>query len=169
MSQGPFRLEQLARHDRSAFDCGVAELNAYFHTRVSQDAKRNYATCFVAVDKQTGALAGYYTLSMGSINLSDLPDSIAKKLPRYPQAPVARLGRLAVDLNYQGQQLGGSLLADAIYRVAQSEIAAYAIVVDAKDNRAARFYEHFGFLKLGNNPKTLFLPLSAAITKLGKN
>ncbi|MAT70118.1 MAG: GNAT family N-acetyltransferase [Planctomycetaceae bacterium] len=167
MSQGSFRLELLGKQDRTAFDCGVPALNAYFHTRVSQDVKRNYATCFVAVDKQTDRVAGYYTLSMGSVGLIDLPDSIAAKLPRYPQAPVARLGRLAIDVNYQGQDLGGSLLADAVYRVAQSEVAAYAIVVDAKDAKAARFYEHFGFLKLGSNPRTLFLPISAAVKKLG--
>ena len=168
MSQGIFRLELLAKHDRSAFDCGVAELNAYFHTRVSQDIKRNYATCFVAVDKQSDRVAGYYTLSMGSVALGELPETLAKKLPRYPQAPVARLGRLAIDLDYQGKKLGSSLLADAVYRVAQSEVAAYAVVVDAKDSKAARFYEHFGFLKLGKNPRTLFLPLSTAIKKLGK-
>lgn len=168
MSQGSFRLELLAKHNRSTFDCGVGELNDYFRTQVSQDVKRRYTTCFVAVDKQDDRIAGYYTLAMSSVELTDLPETIVKKLPRYPQVPVARLGRLAVDVNYKGQQLGGSLLADAIYRTAQSEIAAYAIVVDAKDDNAVRFYEHFGFLKLGRNPRTLFLPLSAAIKKLGK-
>lgn len=168
MSGQLFRLEPLAKQDRSAFDCGVPELNAYFHSQVSQDVKRHYATCFVAVDKQSSVIAGYYTLSMSSISLHELPEGIAKKLPRYPQAPVARLGRLAVDQKFQGQKLGGSLLADAIHRVARSEVAAYAIVVDAKDAAAVRFYEHFGFLKLGRNPRTLFLPLSTAIKSLGK-
>lgn len=163
-----FRLELLAKQDRSAFDCGSEELNAYFRTRVTQDVRRHYTACFVAVDQQSGRVAGYYTLSMGSVTLQDLPESVAKKLPRYPQAPVARLGRLAIDLDYQGQKLGGALLADAIYRTAQSDIAAYALVVDAKDNFAAAFYEHFGFLRLTRNPLMLFLPLSAAIKKLGK-
>lgn len=167
MSGSPFRLELLRKHDRSAFDCGVGELNAYFQTRVSQDVRRNYASCFVAVDKQNERVAGYYTLSMGSIDLDQLPESVAKKLPRYSQAPVARLGRLAIDLDYQGQRLGASLLADAVYRVAQSEVAAYAVVVDALDAKAARFYEHFGFLKLARDPRTLFLPLSTAVKKLG--
>ncbi len=168
MNQGLFRLELLAKHDRTRFDCGVPELNSYFHTQVSQDVRRHYATCFVAVDKQEGRVAGYYTLSMGSIALSDLPESLAKQLPRYSQAPIARLGRLAINLEHQGQKLGSALLADAIYRVAQSEIAAYAIVVDAKDRNAASFYEHFGFLKLSRDPQTLFLPISTAIKSLGK-
>ena len=168
MSDRPFRLEQLAGHDRAAFDCGKPELNAYFQRQVTQDVRRNYATCFVVVDNKSGRIAGYYTLSMGSIHLDELPEDLAKKLPRYPQAPVARLGRLAIDQVYQGQKLGSSLLADAIWRVAQSEVAAYAIVVDALDNNAVRFYEHFGFRKLGRGPKTLFLPLSTAVKKLGK-
>lgn len=168
MSQGQFRLELLAKHDRSIFDCGAMELNSYFHTQVGQDAKRHYATCFVAIEKQESRVAGYYTLSMGSISLNELPASVAKKLPRYSQAPIARLGRLAVELKYQGQKLGSELLADAIHRVAHSEIAAYAIVVDAKNDKASRFYEHFGFLKLSRNPKTPFLPLSTAIKSHGK-
>jgi predicted GNAT family N-acyltransferase len=168
MNVEPFRLELLAKHDRTAFDCGSHELNAYFHTRVGQDVKRHYATCFLAVEKQNNQIAGYYTLSMSSVVLGELPESLAKKLPRYSQVPVARLGRLAVDLKYQGQKLGGALLADAILRVVQSEIAAYAIVVDAKDNNAVRFYEHFGFLKLAQNPKTLFLPVSTTLKALGK-
>lgn len=167
MSQA-FRLELLAGQDRSTFDCGAPELNAYFHSRVTQDVRRHYATCFVAVDKQSGRIAGYYTLSMGSVGLQDLPESVAQKLPRYPHAPVARLGRLAIDVNYQGQKLGAAMLADAIYRTAQSEVAAYAIVVDAKDKNAASFYEHFGFLKLTRGPLTLFLPLSDAVKRLGK-
>ncbi len=168
MSAGPFRLELLAKQDRSVFDCGVPELNKYFHTRVSQDVKRHYTTCFIAIHKQDKRIAGYYTLSMGSVSLQDLPEASTKKLPRYPQIPVVKLGRLAVDVDYQGQQLGGSLLADAVYRTAQSEIAAYAIVVDAKDGNAAKFYEHFGFAKLTRGPRTLFLPISKAIKKLGR-
>lgn len=168
MTEGAFRLELLGKQDRSAFDCGVPELNAYFHKRVRQDVKRRYATCFVAIDRANDRIAGYYTLSMSSVRLPDVPDRVAKKLPRYPQVPVVRLGRLAVDVAYQGQKLGGSLLADAIVRTARSEIAAYALAVDAKSSSAVKFYEHFGFLKLTKSPRTLFLPLSAAIKKLAK-
>ena len=113
MTSGPFCLEPLADHDRSEFDCGSPELNEYFRTRLGQDVRRRYATCFVAVAKREGRVAAYYTLAMGSLGLADLPASVAKKLPRYPQTPVARLGRLAVDLAYQGQKLGAALLADA--------------------------------------------------------
>ena len=168
MSNAPFRIELLQKQDRSTFDCGEPELNAYFHTRVSQDVRRNYATCFVAIDKAGDRIAGFYTLAMGSVPLGRLPEDVAKRLPRYPQVPVVHIGRLAVDQKYQGQKLGGSLLADAIARSIDSEIAAFALVVDAKDKNAVAFYKHFGFLQLSRSPKTLFLPISKAIKNLGK-
>jgi len=168
MSKAPFRIALLQKQNRSAFDCGEPELNAYFRTRVSQDVRRNYATCFVAIDKEGDRIAGFYTLAMGSVPLGELPEDIVKRLPRYPQVPVVHLGRLAVDQNYQGQKIGGSLLADAIARSIESEIAAYAVVVDAKDKNAVAFYEHFGFLPLSRSPRTLFLPISKAIKNLSK-
>jgi len=168
MSKAPFRIGLLQKQDRSAFDCGEPELNAYFRTRVGQDVRRNYATCFVAIDKTGDRIAGFYTLAMGSVQLGELPEDVVKRLPRYPQIPVVHIGRLAVDQKYQGQNLGGSLLADAIARSIESEIAAYAVVVDAKDKNAVAFYEHFGFLPLSRSQRTLFLPISKAIKNLSK-
>jgi ribosomal protein S18 acetylase RimI-like enzyme len=91
---------------------------------------------------------------------SDLPAATAKKLPRYPMVPAVRMGRLAVDQAFKGQGLGGALLADALARCARAEIAAHALVVDAKDEGAAAFYRHHGFVALPDSPLTLFLPLS---------
>lgn len=166
MSARPFRIEPLQGHDRKSFDCGVSDLNAYFHNQVGQDIRRHVTACYVAVDQTTERIAGYYTLSMGGVQLGDLPKKTAKRLPRYPQVPVVRLGRLAVDLRYRGQRLGASLLADAVGKSLSSEIAAYAIVVDAKDDSAAAFYEHHGFIKLSHDPRTLFLPLGDVLKKL---
>lgn len=83
---------------------------------------------------------GYYPLASTSLLLSDLPAAIGKQLARYPSVPAVRMGRLALDQNFKGQVLGGALLADALDRAAHhSEIAAYALVVDAKDESAASF------------------------------
>jgi ribosomal protein S18 acetylase RimI-like enzyme len=105
-------------------------------------------------------VVGYYTLAAASVLLADLPDATAKKLPRYPSVPAIRMGRLAVDQGFKGRGLGGALLADALERAARSEIAAFAFVVDAKDDTAAAFYEHHGFIALPDTPSTLFLPLA---------
>lgn len=80
-----------------------------------------------------------------------------KMLPKIP-IPVARVGRLAVDKEYQGQGLGGALLFDAIMRATQTDIGVYAVSVDAKDRQAADFYEHFGFIPFPKSPLTLFFP-----------
>ena len=163
----PFRIEPLAKgHNRSGFDCGSLPLNQYFLRQVGQDTRRRVAVCFVAVDTATDRVAGFYTLAAGSIMLSDLPQSIARKLPRYPSVPIVRIGRLAVDVNHQGRQLGAALLFDAVKRSIAADIAAFAIVVDAKDENAVRFYEKHGFVKLTSNGDSLFLPLGDAMKKL---
>ncbi len=112
------------------------------------------------IEKSSAAVAGYYTLSATSINLSDLPDAIALKLPKYPFVPAFLLGRLAVDKNYRGKRLGEMLLMDALYRSFKSEIAAMAVVVDAKDDSSRSFYEHYQFLRFPDYPNRLFLPMA---------
>ena len=77
--------------------CGVEPLDRDFHTQVTQDVRRRSTACYVALEEQGMKIAGFYTLAAAGILLSDLPEPLRKKLPRYPTVPVARLGRLAVD------------------------------------------------------------------------
>lgn len=155
----PFRVEALDTHDRTGFACGVAALDEYFRTRVTQDIKRRVANCFVVVEAATGKVAGFYTLSSASVPLNDLPETVVKKLPRYPSIPAARIGRLAIDTSFQGKGLGAAMLADAATKAMQDSAAAFALLVDAKDEKGAQFYEHEGFVRLDASPLTLFLPL----------
>lgn len=164
MNQAQFKLAQLdAKHDRSAFDSDSEPLNRYLQGQVRQDIRRRVTACFVALAKGN-RVAGYYTLASASILLADLPASIGKKLPRYPTVPAVRMERLAVDREFKGQGLGGALLADALDRAARPEIAANALTVDAKDEAAAAFYRHHGFIALPDSPWTLFLPLATVRT-----
>jgi ribosomal protein S18 acetylase RimI-like enzyme len=158
-----FRIEALAKHDRNNFDCGNLSLNDYFQHRVSQDQRRRFTACFVAVEHSTDRVAGYYTLAAGGVACTDLREELSRKLPRYPSVPVVRLGRLAIDRNHQGQRLGGALLIDALKRAAGSEIAAYAMVVDAIDEQAVAFYEHYGFQRFESSQMMLFMPFSDAL------
>ncbi len=160
MIEKPFRITSLGKHhNRHLFNSGSQSLDNYFWKHVTQDIRRNITACFVAIVDE-GDIAGYYTLASASVYLNDLPVIYKKKLPRYPTVPVVRMGRLAVDQRFKGQGLGGALLADALKRVVRSEIAAFAIVVDAKDNTAAEFYRHHGFIDIVGQPLTLFLPMS---------
>lgn len=145
--------------DRAAFECEVEALDRYFRHQVNQDIKRRVTACFTAVDAD-GRIAGYYTLASASILLTDLAEPLAKKLPRYPSVPAVRMGRLAVDRRFKGLGLGAALLADALRRSASAEIAAYAMVVEAKDHAAAAFYAHHGFSATAVNPLCLYLPLA---------
>ncbi len=110
----------------------------------------------------TARLAGYVTLSAASVSATSLPDSLRRKLPRYP-VPVALLGRLAVATTFQGKGLGAILLADACIKVARASqvLAVAGLVVDAKDETAAAFYRHFGFIPLPGQPERLLLPRTA--------
>lgn len=163
MSRAPFRLAPLdAAHDRVPFASGSEPLDRYLREQVTQDVRRRVAACFVALADES-RIAGYYTLASASLLLADLPATTAKKLPRYPTVPTVRMGRLAVDQAFKGQGLGGALLADALDRAARSEIAAYALMVDAKDEAAAVFYRHHGFIALPDSPLAMFLPLETAL------
>jgi GNAT superfamily N-acetyltransferase len=147
--------------DRNRFCSGANALDRYFRDQVTQDIRRRVTTCFVAVD-DADRIAGFYTLASAGVLLADLPEHLARKLPRYPTVPVVRMGRLAVDESVRGLGLGGALLADALARVAHSEIGAYALIVDAKDDAAVAFYRHHGFAAFGGRPQILFLPNATA-------
>lgn len=160
MRTAPFQMASLSNeHDRTKFNSDSEALNRYFREQISQDIRRRVAACFVALTDE-GQIAGYYTLASASVILNELPISVGKKLPRYPSIPAVRMGRLAVDMAYKSQGLGSALLVDALERAAHSEIAAYALIVDAKDKVAAAFYLHHGFMALPSSPLTLFLPLA---------
>jgi GNAT superfamily N-acetyltransferase len=141
------------------FQSGSAALNRYLQEQATQDIRRRISSCFVATTNDH-QVAGYYTLASASLLLAELPPHIGKKLPRYPTVPAIRMGRLAVDTTFQGIGLGAALLADALKRAASAEIAAYALLVDAKDEKAASFYKYHGFIALPDSPLILFLPLA---------
>ena len=154
------RVEVLgAQHDRSAFESGVEPLDRYFRIQAGQDARKNLAVPFVLM-LPDGAIGGYYTLSATSVNLAELSAQATRKLPRYPLVPATLLGRLAVDRRHQGKGYGRFLLADALFRSVHSEIASFAVIVDAKDENARRFYERESFLPFPDQPMKLFRPMA---------
>jgi ribosomal protein S18 acetylase RimI-like enzyme len=154
-----------AAYDRAGFNSGSAPLDRYLREQVTQDIRRRMAACFVALAGEA-RIAGYYTLATASVPLADLPGSMTRRLPRYPTVPAIRMGRLAVDRAFKGQGLGGVLLVNALRRAAHSEIAAFAMIVDAKDAQAAAFYRHYAFIELADSPRTLFLPLATVMARM---
>ena len=150
-------------HDRTGFECGVDALDRYLKRQAKQDSKRRIARVFVATKPgNPSSVIGYYTLSTLSIELNQLPEKLARKLPEHP-VPAALIGRLAVSDAAQGQGVGKMLLADAIKRtlVVSDQIAIYAIVVDAINENTKGFYEQFGFIPISDDSPRLFLPLKS--------
>jgi ribosomal protein S18 acetylase RimI-like enzyme len=161
-----FTFEPLdANHDRSGFSCGVAALNRYLRELASQDIRRRVSNCFVAL-ASTGTIVGYYTFAATSLPLTELPPEQARRLPRYPSFSACLVGRLAVDQRFRGRGLGSQLIVDAITRAMRAEPAIFALIVDAKDEVAFRFYELLGFHRFASQPMTLYLPIAEAARRL---
>lgn len=162
MPDTQFTFEKLGpQHDRAAFSCGVPALDSYLQRQASQDVRKGVAVAFVLTpDGKT--VAGYYTLSQFSVALDAVPEKTARKLPKYPLVPATLLGRLAVAGTFRGQGLGELLLMDALKRslAASRHIASAAVIVDAKDDAAVRFYKKYGFLDLQGIANRLFLPMA---------
>lgn len=166
-----YRIEALGKqHDREEFHCGSEALDRYLRQQARQDAEKHVAAPFVLLQEGNPAVLGYYTLSASSISASDIAPELAKKLPRYQHLPVTLVGRLAVHQRLKGQGRGAFLLADALRRSLENavHVAAMAVVVDAKDDTAAAFYRHFGFLPLQTEPRRLYLPMKTVAALVGR-
>ncbi|MGL6112655.1 MAG: GNAT family N-acetyltransferase [Rubrivivax sp.] len=155
-----------ARFDltRAGLRSGVAELDDYLHRLASQQRERGVGTVFVRVDStEPSAVLGYCALSAAQFDATALREGDRKRLPRYP-VPCFRMGRLACRADRRGQGLGKLLLAYAVKRCQQArrQVAAFALIVDAKVEAAAAFYRHYGFVPCADAPLTLSLALGPA-------
>lgn len=146
-------------HDRQGFDCGRPELNGWLRQVASQHQEKGLSRTFVATrEEQPARICGYYALTLAELENNHLPEAWRKKLPR--RIPGVRLGRLAVDREYQGKGLGELLLVDALVRAQRiyTEAGGIGLFVDAMDEVAAAYYRRFGFEAAPDNPLLLFLP-----------
>ena len=158
------RLEPLAKsHDRDGFDCGSEPLNLFLKQTARQHAARGISRTFVLVDESAAEpkpILGFFALNLCQIQSETLPADEARKLPRNVSG--VRLGRLAVARGYQGRGLAKVLLVPAMKRFLDifNTAGGIGLFVDAKDQKAKAFYEHFGFVPLPSNELELFLPVA---------
>lgn len=149
-------------HDRKSFDCGSPELNEYLERYARQNHASGGAKTFVAVSPAAPArVLGYYSISPGAIAFARVPTRLTRTFGRY-DVPVFRLGRLAIDRSVQRQGLGADLLFAAGERAlaVAAEVGGVALAIDAKDEKAAAWYERFGALQLLDDRLKLILPLA---------
>ena len=150
-----------ALHDRTGFGCGVPELDDYLHRFAVQHSRKGISTVHVLVETdRPDLILGYYTLSAAQVDMLQLSSADQKKLPRYP-IPCFRMGRLACRSDQRGRGLGKLLMGCAVDRCLQArkQVAAFALIVDAKNAQAKTFYEHYGFTPCADSPMTLYLAL----------
>jgi GNAT superfamily N-acetyltransferase len=156
-----YRFEPLTKqHDRADFRCGSRPLDTYLQQIARKDMERHVAAAFVMVEESAPAnIIGYYTLSAFVVAVVDLLEEMQRKLPRYPRLPATLLGRLARDTRYRGT--GSLLLMDALARALKhsGQIASLAVVAEAKDEVALKFYQKYGFAQLGSHANRVFLPM----------
>lgn len=151
---------------RDSFSCSVKALQDYFHRYASQDVKKGLATCYVLIDKQQSKIIGYYTLSSLSIPITEVPKERLKTSIPYGIIPAVLMGRLAIDDNFKQQGYGKFLLIDAIHRIRNNAVGSALLIVEAKDDNTASFYNHFGFIEfteLEAKYRKLFYPLKNII------
>lgn len=164
------RIERLApHHDFSRFACGEDDLDRYIRERAAEDEKRRAAAAYVLVDLADPTRGiGYYTLSMFAFRRAAATKAEQRPLPRYAEIPAVLVGRLALDRTYGGRGLGGDLLDEARERAlaAAEPVSAAVIVVHALHDSAARFYEHYGFVRFNDEPLHLYYPLASVAAGL---
>ncbi|OGT07150.1 MAG: hypothetical protein A2103_02415 [Gammaproteobacteria bacterium GWF2_41_13] len=152
------------QHNRQKFSCGVESLNRYLQQQASQDIKRYLSTTFVLTQQKSAEVIGYYTLSSLAIDAGEFSENIVRRLPKYPLFPAILIGRLAIDERFHGNRLGELLIVDALRRSVKSsqEVAAMVVLVEAKNEKAARFYRRYGFIPFVHHECKLFLPIATA-------
>ncbi|MBS0510322.1 MAG: GNAT family N-acetyltransferase [Proteobacteria bacterium] len=140
------------------FDCGQPALNQYLHRYALLNQRASSAQTYVCCS--AGAVAGFYSLAVGSAAPESAPPRVTKGLARHA-VPVMLLARLAVDKDHQGKGLGKALLKDALLRTAQAaDIAGIrCLLVHAKDATAQQWYQSWEFEPSPTDPYHLFLML----------
>ncbi|MBV9183291.1 MAG: GNAT family N-acetyltransferase [Acidobacteria bacterium] len=151
----------LKTHDRKSFDCGDPSMNDFLQRYARQSHESGAAKTFLAIDnKDNKIVLGFYSLAPGALAYADTPELVRRGLARH-DVPGFRLARIATDLRWHGQGLGGQLLAAAARRClrAATEVGGVVLIIDAKNDRAARWYTNYGAVPLTNKPLTLIMPL----------
>lgn len=159
-------------HDRSMFDCGDVALNQFLQLHARQSHEKGGAKTYLAIADEAETILGYYTLSPASVAYERTPEVITRGLARH-EVPVFRLGRLAVDVSTQGRGLGGQLLLAAGRRclLVAMQAGGIALLIDAKNQRVASWYESYGAVPLLDAPLSLLLSfktIHTALTAAGK-
>ncbi|TAN21206.1 MAG: GNAT family N-acetyltransferase [Acidobacteria bacterium] len=150
------------RHNRNAFDCGDTAMNDFLRRYARQSHDAGGAKTFLAIDDSDNqTILGFYSIAPACLAFADTPEVMRRGLGHH-EVPGFRLARIATDVSVQGQGLGGQLLVAAAQRclLAATQVGGVILLIDAKNDRAARWYASYGALPLQGRPLKLVLPLT---------
>ena len=163
MSLPAWHEEPISRkHDRKSFDCGDPSMNDFLQRYARQSHESGAAKTFLAIDTADNkTILGFYSLAPGALAYADTPETVRRGLARH-DVPGFRLARIATGLRWQSQGLGGQILAAVARRGlrAAAEVGGVVLIIDANNDRAARWYASYGAVPLSNKPLTLVMPLA---------
>ncbi|SOC88547.1 Predicted acetyltransferase [Curtobacterium sp. 314Chir4.1] len=157
------RPRPITQHDdTSQFECGKPTLTSWLQIRAIRNEAGGASRTFISIDDETDRIAGYYCLAASSLQSAGVPGSLRRNMP--DPIPVVLIGRLAVDLAFQGLGLGASLLQDALVKSIEASrlVGARAVIVNAIDDEAAAFYERFGFAVIPETSRCMYLLVADA-------
>ena len=157
-------------HDRTAFSCGVPQIDNYLKLTAKKGSKADVVRVWVVIDPKNN-IVGFYGINMHAIDVKEMPDAYRKKAGKHGLLPAAFIAMIGVDETQQGNGIGCALVADALCRIARvsDEIGTCVVVLDVFDDgdaetvaRRKTYYEAFGFLPIPNQPLRLFMPVQTA-------
>lgn len=156
-----------ALHDISEFSCGKPALDHWLKTRALSNQEKGFTA--VVVVHEAGRVVGYYGLAPTAVVASILPRSIRTGQPPDP-VPCLLLGQLAIDTTWAGRGIGTGLVKHALQRCirAAALIGGRALLVNAVDDQAARFWERRGFTPSRDDPLVLLCSIAAIAASLAK-
>lgn len=175
--QAPFTIQPFdpKTHDRTAFSCGVPQIDNYLKLTAKKGTKADVVRIWVVIDEQN-KIVGFYGINMHALDVKEMPASYKKKAMKHGLLPAAFIAMIGVDEKKQSNGLGSALLADALNRIARAsyEIGTCVIMLDVFDDgdvdavtRRKNYYESFGFTPLPDQPLRLFMPVATAREVIG--
>ncbi len=156
------------KHDRTAFSCGVEQVDNYFKKTANKLNKVDNIRLFVMTTPDAEVM-GFYALNAHAINYADLPKKYTRTRPAHGNIPAVYISMIGRDEKFRGGGFGADLLVDALTRIAAAaENVGLSIVLldvlncgDAgRTERRKALYESYGFRALESNPLRMYLPMA---------
>lgn len=174
----PFTIKPFdpASHDRTAFSCGIKQVDNFFTKTANKLARADNLRVFVMLDAK-GTMIGFYALNAHAVDYQDLPARFAKSRPGHGMIPAAYISMIGVDSRFQGKGFGGDLLADCLSRLARvaDDLGTAIVMLDVLDcgdpvvvEKRKALCLGYGFAPLPSNPLRLFLPIATVRTLIAE-